>query len=141
MSFQWLDMRISEERDRRKREEQVLERLPRALDDLRQLLAQCIADYQNAFGAESAELSGHLSRVRITAREQRDGKWETTAKVEVSIDTKIPGLLIDRAGTPLTIEIGVLPNDKVYFRDLEKDQYVTTEDLTRQILDRALFPR
>ena len=34
MSFQWLQMRITEEKDRRAREAQILERLPRALDEL-----------------------------------------------------------------------------------------------------------
>lgn len=141
MSFQWLDMRIGEENDRRKREAQVLERLPRALDELRDLLAQCIKDYQAAFGPEAAEISGHLSRIRVTANEKRGGKWEPLAKVEVNMDTLLPGFQVDRAGKPLTIEVGLLPEDKVYFRDLEQDQYVTAEELTRRILDRALFPK
>ena len=48
---------------------------------------------------------------------------------------------IDRAGRPLTIEVGMLPGDKLYFRDMELDQYVTAEELTRRILDRGMFPK
>lgn len=141
MAFQWLDMRISEERDRRKKEAQVLDRLPRAFDDLHKLLGACVADYTQAFGAESVEISGHLSRLRVTVREKREGKWEPSAKVEIVLDDKLPGLRIDRAGIPLTIEIGTLPGDKLSFRDVDTDQFITTEDLTRRILDRALFPK
>jgi hypothetical protein len=141
MSFQWLTMRIGEERARRKREAEVLERLPRALDELHKSLRECIEDYQQAFGPESAEISGHLSRVRITVREQRDGKWEPTSKIEVQVDTKLPGFQVDRAGRPLTVEVGLLPGDKLFFRDTELDQYVTSEELTRRILDRGFFPK
>ena len=141
MTLQWLDMRINEERERRKREAQVLERLPRALDDMHKLLGQCVADYQEAFGSESAEISGHLSRIRITVRDKREGKWEPVAKIDIAIDNKLPGFQVDRAGKPLTIEVGTLAGDKLYFRDVESDQYVTTEDLTRRILDRCLFPK
>ncbi|HUA62653.1 MAG TPA: hypothetical protein VML19_28110 [Verrucomicrobiae bacterium] len=141
MAFQWLDMRIGEERDRRKREADILERLPRALNELRDLLRGCIAEYQNAFGPESAEVSGVLSRIRVTVRELRDGKWETAAKVEINVDNKLPGLQIDRAGKALQIEIGMLGGEKLSYRDVETDQYITTEDLTRRILDRVLFPK
>jgi hypothetical protein len=141
MTFQWLDMRIGEERDRRKREAEILERLPRALDEMHKMLGECVADYQNAFGPEAAEISGHLSRIRITVREKREGKWEVTAKIEIVVDQKLPGLQVDRAGKPLIIEIGLLPGDKLYFRDVEVDQYITIEDLTRRILDRSFFPK
>ena len=141
MAFQWLDMRIGEERDRRKREADILERLPRALNELRDLLRGCIAEYQNAFGPESAEVSGVLYRIRVTVRELRDGKWETAAKVEINVDNKLPGLQIDRAGKALQIEIGMLGGEKLSYRDVETDQYITTEDLTRRILDRVLFPK
>jgi len=141
MSFQWLTMRISEERDRRQREAQVLERLPRALDEVHKYLKECLEEYQRAFGPESAEISGHLSQVRITVREQREGKWEPTSKIEIHLDTKLPGFQVDRPGKPLAIEVGMLPGDKIYFRDQELDQYVTAEELTRRILDRGMFPR
>jgi hypothetical protein len=141
MSFQWLNMRITEEKERRQREAQVLERLPRALEEVHKYLKDCIDDYQKAFGPESVETAVSHSRVRITVREQREGKWEPTAKIEIQVDTKLPGFQIDRAGRPLTIEVGLLSGDKLYFRDSEQDQYVTTEELTRRILDRSLFPK
>ena len=74
-------------------------------------------------------------------RQQRDGKWEPTSKIEIQVDTVLPGFKIDRAGLPLTIEVGILPGDKLYFRDSQEDQYVTTEEVTRRILDRGLFPK
>jgi hypothetical protein len=134
-------MRISEERDRRQREAQVLERLPRALDEVHKYLKECVEDYQKAFGPESIEISGHLSRIRITVRDQREGKWEPIAKIEIQLDTKLPGFQVDRAGKPLTIEVGLLAGDKIYFRDQELDQYVTAEELTRRVLDRGMFPK
>jgi hypothetical protein len=141
MSFQWLTMRIGEETDRRRREAQVLERLPRALEELHKYLKECIDDYRKAFGPESVETAATSSRVHITVREQRDGKWEPASKIEILVDTLLPGFKIDRAGLPLTIEVGILPGDKLYFRDSEQDQYVTTEEVTRRILDRGLFPK
>ena len=141
MSYQWLTMRISEETDRRHREAQVLERLPRALEELYKYLKECTDDYRKAFGPESVEITGTSSRIRIAVRELRDGKWEPTSKIEVLVDTALPGFKIDRAGLPLTIEVGILPGDKLYFRDSEQDQYVTTEEVTRRILDRGLFPK
>jgi len=141
MTFQWLEIRISEEQDRRQREAEVLQRLPRVLDEMHTTLGQCIADYQGAFGAESAEVSGHLSRIRVTVREKRESKWEPTAKVDVTLDLKLPGLQIDRGGTVLAIEVGLLPGDNLFFREAETNQFITMEDLTRRILDRALFPK
>jgi len=141
MSYQWLSMRITEEQERRQRESEVLERLPRALQELQADLRACIADYQKAFGPESVELAGHLSRIRITVREKRDGKWEPIAKIEILMDTALPGFQADCPGGPLTIEVGMLPEDKTYFRDLKLDEYITPEELTRRILDRGLFPK
>ena len=85
MSFQWLTMRISEEKDRRKRESQVLDQLPRALDELHKILRECLEEYQQAFGSETVEISGHLSRIRVTVRDQREGKWEQVAKIEIQV--------------------------------------------------------
>ena len=53
LSFQWLHMRIQEERDRRKRESITLERLPSALEELHEVLKQGIAAYAQAFGSVS----------------------------------------------------------------------------------------
>jgi hypothetical protein len=35
----------------------------------------------------------------------------------------------------------MLPGDKLFFRDREKDQYVSMEEVTHRALDRAFFPK
>jgi hypothetical protein len=141
MSFQWLTLRIIEEQERLQREAEVLARLPRAIEELQAELKLCIDEYRNVFGPESAEISGYLSRIRVTVREKREGKWEPVSKIEIHVDTALPGFQVDCAGGPLTIEVGMLPGDKIFFKDSKLDQYVTPEDLTRRILDRTLFPK
>lgn len=132
MPFQWLQMRISEENDRRRRERATLDRLPSALDEVRQELQSCVETYCKAFGEELATLGGTAQKIRVTT---------PAGKVEVALDSTIPGLQVNREGAPLIIEIGLLPGDKLFFRDREKDQYVSMEELTRRILDRIFFPK
>jgi hypothetical protein len=139
MSFQWLQMRITEENERREREEQTLERLPRVMDEVHRALAECVEAYSAAFGKESIELSYFMHKVRITIREKKEGKWEKTAKVEVSTLTKPPSVHVDRNGDMLDIEVGLLPGDNLFYKDGEK--FLTMEELTRRILDRSLFPK
>ena len=141
MPFQWLEMRITEEKDRRRREAQIRERLPRALDDLHAALSACISAYTQAFGAESAALSRDDGHIRITVNEQRNQTWKPAATVEIASDPLLPGFRIARGEQSLEIEVGMLPNDKVYYRDRELDQFVTIEELTRRILDRSFFPK
>jgi hypothetical protein len=142
MSFQWLDMRITEEQDRRKRESEILERLPRALNEVYEALTDCIESYTAAFGAESAEMTLQPSRIQISVREEQDETWKQRAKVNVSAVPAVPGFEIE-GGTaaPLLIEVGLLPGEKVYYRDREQDKYLGMEELTRRILDRAFFPK
>jgi hypothetical protein len=139
MSFQWLEMRITEETERRQREAQILERLPHVLDDVHSALAACVEAYVAAFGAEAVEISYLGHKIRVTVRELQDSKWEKVAKVEVSIAPKLPGLHIDRNGSALDIEVGILPGDKDFYKDGE--EFVSMEELTRRILDRSLFPK
>jgi len=143
MSFQWLQMRITEEQDRRKRETATLERLPSALEEVHEELRGCVEAYQAAFSPESASIHMHISKIRVILRDQVDGKWQQTRKLEVVIVPTLPGFQIDNGtgGEPLLMEVGILPGDKIYYRDRAKDQYVTMEELTRRILDRALFPK
>ncbi|MDR3698796.1 MAG: hypothetical protein P4L56_04115 [Candidatus Sulfopaludibacter sp.] len=143
MSFQWIQMRISEEKDRRKRETATLERLPLALEDVHLSLVACVEAYQKAFAAEAVTIHLHTSRIRAIVREEVDGKWQQTARVEVTLIPTLPGLQIDHGNgaEPVLIEIGLLPGDKLFYRDRVNDQYVTMEELTRRILDRALFPK
>ena len=45
----------------------------------------------------------------------------------------------DSLGEPLEIVVGILPDQNLYYRDADK--YLTMEELTRRILDKALFPK
>jgi hypothetical protein len=141
MGFQWLDMRITEEQDRRKRETEILERLPRALTEVHDSLKDCLACYTTAFGEESAELKLLPNRIEITVRDEQDGQWKDRATVNVTADPALPGFEIDSGKAPLIIEVGLLPGEKVYYRDRDHDKYIGMDELTRRILDRALFPK
>src|SRR5579862_501243 len=122
MAFQWLQMRISEEVDRRKREAGILERLPRALDEFHDALKTCVEGYQDAFGAETSDLQKSAGRIRVTMRDGQSGKVQPSACVDITTVTSIPGFEIDRGGgEPLIIEVGVLPGDKLCYRDRAKD--------------------
>jgi hypothetical protein len=139
MSFQWLQMRITEEQDRRQREAQILARLPGVLDEVHRALVLCVNDYVAAFGAESVEINCQGQKIRVTIREEQEGKWEKLAKVEINTTPKLPGLHIDRNGEALDIEVGLLPGEKTSYKDGE--EFLTMEEMTRRILDRSLFPK
>jgi hypothetical protein len=142
MSFQWLQMRISEERDRRDREAVITERLPRAVQELHASLSQCIESYTEAFGSQAADVMLAGSKIRVVIRDVQDGRWQPCGKVEISGVATLPGFSVERANQePLMIEVGMLPGDKIFYRDLELDQYLTMEELTRRILDRVMFPK
>jgi hypothetical protein len=132
-------MRITEETDRRQRESQILDRLPRALDEVHRALVLCVETYAEAFGPESVELNFHGQKLRVTLREEQDAKCEKASKVEISLLLKLPGIHIDRNGDPLDIEVGLLPGDKIFYKDGE--EFLTMEEVTRRILDRAMFPK
>ena len=140
MAFQWLQMRIQEERERRDRLAKNLERLPGALSELHTYLAECIQEYTANFGANSAEIALRGDRIEVVAREQRAGKWQELSRVEVITDLELPGFVIQLGDHSTAVEVGLLPSDKVFYRDREQDKYLTTEEFTRRILDRALFP-
>ena len=139
MSFQWLQMRITEESDRREKEAQTIERLPRVMDEVHRAVADFVEAYIAAFGKESIELSYFMHKVRVTVRELKDGKWEKAAKVEITPIPTIPGIHIERADGPLDIEVGTLPGDKTFYK--HGDTFLELEELTRQILDKSLFPK
>jgi hypothetical protein len=139
MNLEWMEMRIGEERDRREREENIRRRLPTALEELHECLAACVQTYTAAFGPKSAIIQFAGGRVRVEAREEVDGRWVGRAEVTVSNDLKLPGFRVDRAGEPYLVELGVLTGDNVFYRD--GDDYITIEEVTRRILDRALFPK
>ena len=141
MPFQWLQMRVQEEKDRRHRESNAIERLPKALEELHTNLLSCVGDYTEAFGAESAEVILLPNRIKVTSRESRDGKWHTLAKVEVVVVAEIQGFRIERGEYSMAVEVGILPSEKLFYRDREQDKYLTMEEFTRRILDRVLFPK
>jgi len=141
MSFQWLQMRITEEKDRRARESQISQRLPRALEELHKMLAECVESYVRAFGMQSADVTLLPSKIRVVVREENEGKWQPRGKIEITMVHTLPGFQIDREAGPLVIEVGMLPGDRIFYRDQELDQYLTMEELTRRILDRTLFPK
>jgi hypothetical protein len=136
---EWLQTRISEEKDRREREARIMERLPRALEEMHANLAGCIAAYAEAFGPEIAQIQSEASGIVVTVREQSLGKWEETARVEISIAPKLPGFRVEGVGEPLLVEVGMLPGDRLFYKDGEK--FLSLEDVTRRALDRALFPK
>ena len=141
MSFQWLQMRIQEEKERRQREKNIQERLPRALEELFQSLIVCVEDYTRSFGPESADAILLPAKIKVSVREPRDGKWVVASKVDVLSILALPGFQIDRGETSLAIEVGLLPEDKLFYRDREQDKYLSMEDLTRRVLDRVFFPK
>jgi hypothetical protein len=132
MSFQWLTMRIGEEKDRRAREQQILGVLPGAIEDLGAQLGKCV----DAFNAALVEPAGQMERtpegLAVSSAERR---------VDVVTDTELPGFHVRREATSFAVQVGVLPNGKLFYFDVAGDQYLTMEDLTRRILDRVLFPK
>lgn len=142
MSFQWLTMRISEERDRREREAMIIARLPRAIDQLFKALELCVTNYTEVFGQEAAGIQLDGAKIRVAVMDHADGEWQPRCKVEVGAIPSLPGFHIERPGIDaLIIEVGLLPGDKMFFRDREVDQFLTMDELTRRILDRAFFPK
>ena len=140
MAFQWLQMRIQEERERRELHEKHLERMPAALQEIHDDLVQCIQAYTENFGADSASIVLLPDRIQVTVREQRDGKWQRASKVEVISVPDLPGFRVERGEFSLEVEFGLLPSDKLFYMDREQDKYLTMEEFTKRILDRALFP-
>jgi hypothetical protein len=139
MGFQWLGMRITEEKDRRERESQVLARLPRALEELRTALTECLAAYCATFGAESAAIEVLEEGLRVVSNEKARGSWRERDHVDVTLVPEASGVRVQRGDESTIIEIGVLPGDHVYYK--EGDAFLNMEDLTRRILDRTLFPK
>src|SRR5437763_5400888 len=122
MSFEWLRMRITEEQDRRKRESSTLERLPLAMEELHGLLKECVVAYAENFGEQSADIRLMPGRIKVTVRDQQGGQWQTVSKVEVVAVEEIPGFRIERGEYSLAVEVGLLPNQKLYYRDREQDK-------------------
>jgi hypothetical protein len=132
MSFQWLTVRIGEEIDRRAREAQILSMLPGALEGLRAELSACLDAFVSAFGEDAAKLDATADGLTVSAAD---------AAVTIATDAELPGFHVRREGADLAVQVGVLPNGKLFYFDVAGDQYLTMEELTRRILDRVLFPK
>jgi hypothetical protein len=133
MPFQWLTMRIGEEQDRRARHQQILERLPAAVDELKTELSGCTGEFNTAFGDGTAVVQQTGMNLTVTCG---------TNTVDVVADTELPGVHVLREGsTPLAVRIGILPGEKLFYFDVAGDQYLSMEELTKRILDRVLFPK
>src|SRR5438309_11366726 len=100
MSFQWLQMRIGEERDRRAREKQILDRLPGAMDELEESVKACLDGYKAAFPGDPAELGRDGLRLAVAG---------TGGRVEVTATPELPGFAIASAGAAQQVPIGILP--------------------------------
>jgi hypothetical protein len=111
------------------------------MQELHELLKDCVAAYTASFGENSADVVLLPGRIKVIACQEQNGRWLPTSKVEVVPVRELPGIRIERGEYSLALEIGLLPNDKRYYRDCEQDKFLTVDDLTRRILDRALFPR
>jgi hypothetical protein len=139
MNLEWLQMRISEEQDRRQRENNIRKRLPSALEELHASLTECVESFTDAFGPRAASIQFGSGRMRIDIREEVEGRWASRAEIVISNDLTLPGFHIVRGGEPYLVEVGVLADDKLFYRDGE--DYITIEELTRRILDHSLFPK
>jgi len=140
MPFQWLQMRIQEERERRELRAKHLQRLPDAMKEIHDYLAQCVQSYNDNFGAHSAKIMLLPDRIQVTVREDRDGKWQPLSKVEVISVRELPGFRVERGESSMEVEFGLLPSDKLFYLDREQDKYLTMDEFTKRILDRTLFP-
>lgn len=141
MSFQWLHLRIQEEKDRRERETLTLERLPVALEELHGILKEGVNSYLAAFGPDTVDIVLLPSRLKVTARDPRDTRSAPIAKVELIIAPEIPGFRLERGDKSVDIEVGILGSNNLFYRDRERDAYLNMEDLTRRVLDPVLFPK
>jgi len=142
MEYQWMQMRITEEQDRRQREDNIRKRLPRALEELHGSLTECLKSYTEAFGAQAASIqfvSRGTGHIHIEIRDEAEGRWSGRAHIDISNDLTLPGFKVERGGEPYLVEVGVLAGDKLFYRD--GDEYITLDELTRRILDRSLFPK
>jgi hypothetical protein len=132
MSFQWLTLRIGEERDRRAREAQILGMLPNAVEEMNGHLSACVEEFNSAFGNGSAGIRRSNQGLHVSSE---------GASVDIVTDPELPGFRVKREGWSMDVQVGVLPGDRLFYFDVAADQYLNLEELTRRILDRVLFPK
>jgi hypothetical protein len=54
------------------------------------------------------------------------------------VNPELPGLAVTNGGDPIAVQVGMLAGDRIFYRSGER--YLSIEELTKLILDRALFP-
>jgi hypothetical protein len=138
MSFQWIQMRIAEEKERRNREDVVRARLPLAMEELRTALGACASDFNRAFEDQAVEVSSASNGILVSVRQQSGGSWSNRAKVTVSVNPELPGFVVTNGGAPISVQVGMLGGNKIFYKS--EEYYLSIEDLTKLILDRVLFP-
>ncbi len=139
MAYQWLTVRIAEEKDRRQREDFVRQRLPLAFEEVYKAMAECAAAFANAFGPQAIQVRKDAATIGMTVCEEREGQWRPRAEIEITLDAALPGFRVSRGGESFPIVVGMLPGDKLFYK--REDQYLAIEDVTRMVLDRVLFPK
>ncbi len=139
MAYQWLAVRIGEEKDRRHREDFVRQRLPLAFEEVHKALAECAAAFAGAFGPQAIQVRKDAATIGLTICEEWEGQWSKRADIEINLDAALPGFRVSRGGESFSVVVGMLPGDKLFYK--RDDQYLAIEDVTRTVLDRVLFPK
>jgi hypothetical protein len=119
-------MRIQEERERRERQANNLARLPGALQQIHDHLAECTQSYTEKLHRKfRRRFGGHRAAARpdlgATVWEERDGNWQALSQVDVVSVPDMPGFRMERGEYSLAVEAGLLPGDKLSYRDREQD--------------------
>src|ERR1019366_28828 len=114
--------------------------MPAALHEIYDYPAQCIKAYTENFGADSASIVLLPERIQVTVREERHGKRQRESKGEEIPVADMQGFRVERGEFSMAVEFGRLPSDKLFYLDREQGKYLTMEEFTKRILDRALFP-
>ena len=73
--------------------------------------------YTAAFGPETADAQFQGSKIRVTIREELEGKWQQRARIKIVAVPTLPGFRIERGGDPLLIEVGVLQGERLFYKD------------------------
>ena len=132
MSFQWLEMRIGEERDRRAREKQILDRLPGAMDELEESVKACLDGYTAAFPGDPAAPGRDGLRLGVTGT---GGAWRSRLR------RSFPDSRSRRRARRSRFRSASCRATNCFISTWPEDRYLSMEELTKRILDRVLFPK
>ena len=82
----------------------IRQRSQAGLEELHEALVGCLESYTASFGTDAAEITLQPSRIHLSVREEQDGKWEQSARVDISAVLSIPGFQIEHGNEPVIIE-------------------------------------